>query len=168
MDPAQPPRPLTYTLDLFADPTFAKDIIKAVLHTIFFHRYFTPIVPLSRDLLDLTLPAIDDVDLETLIEQRADSLVQELGSGQGGGGGSGAGARFGGVGGVAGASRGQLVCEFYEKRRRKAYFSFGKGDDEVCWEQWTLDVTLAVPRTETGAPSSCFASDRHAYGAAAD
>lgn len=148
-NPSQPPRPPTYTLDLFADPTFAKDIVKAVLHTIFFHRYFTPIVPLYRDLLDLTYPAIDDVNLETLIEQRADSLIQELGSGTGGsGGGEYAHARA--VGGVAGASRGQLVCQFYEKRRRKAYFTFGKGDEEVCWEQWTLDVTLAVPRSETG------------------
>jgi autophagy-related protein 101 len=156
MDPSpssQPPRPPTYTLELFADPQLAKEVIKAVLHTIFFHRYFTPVVPLSRDLLDLTLPAIDDVDLETLIEQRADSLVQELGSGGAGGPsrmgveGRPGGARAGNGGGVAG--RGQLVCQFFEKRRRKAYFGFGK-DEEVCWEQWTLDVTLGSPRTETG------------------
>ena len=38
---------------------------------LFFHRSFTPVTPLHRDLLDLTLPAIDDVDLETLIDQRA-------------------------------------------------------------------------------------------------
>ncbi|KAF2093883.1 DUF1649-domain-containing protein [Rhizodiscina lignyota] len=138
-----------YTLDIFADPTFAKDIIKAVLHTIFFHRYFTPIVPVSRDLLDLTLPAIDDVDLETLIDQRASALVRELGSGEGGGLGRGGGYGAGGMGGMSGASRGQLAVQFYEKRRRKGYTFFGKGDEEVCWEQWTLDVTLATPRTET-------------------
>lgn len=23
-------------------------------------------------------------------------------------------------------------------------------EEEVCWEQWTLDVTLATPRTESG------------------
>jgi hypothetical protein len=28
-----------------------------------------------------------------------------------------------------------------------------KGEEEVCWEQWTLDVTLATPRTESG---MCF------------
>lgn len=48
--------------------------------------------------------------------------------------------------------RGQLVVQFFEKRRRKTYF-FGKADEDVCWEQWTLDVTLATPRTETGIPS---------------
>lgn len=44
--------------------------------------------------------------------------------------------------------RGQLVVQFFEKRRRKTYF-FSKADEDVCWEQWTLDVTLATPRTET-------------------
>jgi 3-methyladenine DNA glycosylase AlkD len=39
--------------------------------------------------------------------------------------------------------------QFFEKKRRKTYF-FGKADEDVCWEQWTLDVTLAQPRTETG------------------
>ncbi len=160
-----------YTLDIFADPTFAKDVVKAVLHTIFFHRYFTPIVPLSRDLLDLTLPAIDDVDLETLIDQRASALVRELGSGDGragvagGGVGIGRGGAGGGYGdgrGTSGGTRAQVAVQFYEKRRRKAsgYTGFNLfrgrgesngGDEEVCWEQWTLDVTLATPRTETDA-----------------
>jgi len=45
--------------------------------------------------------------------------------------------------------RGQLVVQFFEKKRRKTYF-FGKADEDVCWEQWTLDVTLATPRTEAG------------------
>jgi autophagy-related protein 101 len=54
------------------------DLWLAILHTIFFHRYFTSISPLTRDLLDLTLPAIDDVDLETLIEQRTIALVRAI------------------------------------------------------------------------------------------
>ena len=55
----------------------------AILHTIFFHRYFTPVTPLHRDLLDLTLPAIDDVDLETLIDRRATELVRAMETGAG-------------------------------------------------------------------------------------
>lgn len=131
-----------YTLDLFVDPTSAKDITKAILHTIFFHRYFTPITPIARDLLDLTLPAIDDVDLETLIDQRATQLVRDLSSDDGAG-------RGGGAAGREGRGRGQLAVQFYEKKRRKGYFGFGKQEEDFCWEQWTLDVTLAVPRTET-------------------
>lgn len=41
--------------------------------------------------------------------------------------------------------------QFFEKtRRRKSYFGFGKQDEEVCWETWILDVTLATPRTDSG------------------
>lgn len=106
----------------------------ALLHTIFFHRLFPPLSPLTRDLLDLTLPAINDVDLETLIEQRATSLVRALESST-----------------TTQRGRAQLYVQFFEKKRRKTYFSYK--DDDVCWEQWTLDVTLATPRTETGRPA---------------
>jgi hypothetical protein len=123
-------RPREYTLDVFADPACVKDVVKAILHTIFFHRYFSSISPLSRDLLDLTLPAIDDVDLETLVDQRTGQLILAIDSTH------------------QPRGRGQLVVQFFEKKRRKTYF-FGKADEEVCWEQWTLDVTCATPRTET-------------------
>jgi len=117
-------------LEIFADLACVKDVVKAILHTIFFHRYFTSISPLTRDLLDLTLPAIDDVDLETLIEQRTMALVRAIDSTH------------------QQRGRGQLVVQFFEKKRKKAYF-FGRAEEDVCWEQWTLDVTLAQPRTET-------------------
>ncbi|KAL1608403.1 hypothetical protein SLS60_003345 [Paraconiothyrium brasiliense] len=126
----EPRRRPEYHLDIFADLACVKDVVKAILHTIFFHRYFTSISPLTRDLLDLTLPAIDDVDLETLIDQRTIALVRAIESTH------------------QQRGRGQLVVQFFEKRRRKTYF-FGKADEDVCWEQWTLDVTLATPRTET-------------------
>ncbi|KAF1812029.1 DUF1649-domain-containing protein [Eremomyces bilateralis CBS 781.70] len=134
MEPQRPTAP-QYTLDVFADPTCVKDVCKAILHTIFFHRYFTPIAPLTRDLLDLTLPAIDDVDLETQIDQRAAALVREIDTADS-------------AGGSASRGRGQLAILFYEKRRRKAFF-FGKNEEEICWERWILDVTVGTPRTET-------------------
>ncbi|CAI6334041.1 unnamed protein product [Periconia digitata] len=126
----EPRRRPEYHIDIFADLACVKDVVKAILHTIFFHRYFTSILPLTRDLLDLTLPAIDDVDLETLIDQRTMALMRAI------------------EGTHHQRGRGQLVVQFFEKRRRKSYF-FGKADEDVCWEQWTLDVTIATPRTET-------------------
>lgn len=52
-----------------------------------------------------------------------------------------------------GSGRGQLAVQFFEKRqppkqRISSYF-FGKAEEEVCWEEWTIDVTLARPRTGT-------------------
>lgn len=58
--------------------------------------------------------------------------------------------KAGGGGGV----RGRIAVEFYEKKRRRSGMWFGglagKGEEEVCWEIWTLDVTIATPRTESG------------------
>jgi len=51
--------------------------------------------------------------------------------------------------------RGQIGVQFFEKRRRKAgglgwFTSGGKAEEEICWEVWRLEVTLATPKTETG------------------
>jgi autophagy-related protein 101 len=45
--------------------------------------------------------------------------------------------------------------QFFEKRRRKAgglgWFTGGaKQEEEICWEKWRLEVTLATPKTESG------------------
>jgi hypothetical protein len=71
------------------------------------------------------------VDLETTIEQQATALLRTIDRTQ------------------QQRGRAQLAVQFFEKKRRKAYF-FGKTDEEVCWEQWTLDITIATPRTESG------------------
>lgn len=53
-------------------------------------------------------------------------------------------------GGGGGGGRGQVSVQFMEKttsRRRKMW---GRADEEVCWEVWTVRVTVAEPRTESG------------------
>lgn len=55
-----------------------------------------------------------------------------------------------GGGGGGGGGRGQVSVQFMEKttsRRRKMW---GRADEEVCWETWTVRVTVAEPRTESG------------------
>lgn len=97
--------------------------------------------------MDLTLPAINDADLETLIESRVNALVRQHLSPAAGG-------QDGQVSGGGGGVRGRIAVEFYEKKRRRSGLWFGglagKGEEEVCWEMWTLDVTIATPRTESG------------------
>lgn len=154
--------PKEYVLEIFADQTFVKDIVKgqrinhqyvtkaanlsnaAVLHTIFFHRYFPSIRPSLRDLpqLDITLPYIaDPPEIETLIDTRTTTLVHQLTS---------ADTPNGGV-------RGQIAIQFFERRRRKTGGWLGGigrgGDEEVCWEEWLLEVTIAKPKTESGMPT---------------
>jgi len=36
-----------------------------------------------------------------------------------------------------------------EKKRKKGWFG-AKADEEMVWENWILDVTLATPRDESG------------------
>ncbi|KAK0123516.1 hypothetical protein ONS96_010498 [Cadophora gregata f. sp. sojae] len=127
-------RPPEYIIEVFADPSSVKDVVRGILHTIFFHRFFLSLRPTTRDILDLTLPFVEDVELETLIDQRTTTLVRQLDTS------SDMGARNTGV-------RGSMAVQFFERKRRKAWFT--KGEEEVCWEQWTLDVTLATPRTES-------------------
>lgn len=83
-----------------------------------------------------------------MIDQRASALERQLDA-----------ERSSGVGNHAatnGGGRGQVAIQFFEKRRRKAWLS--RGDEEVCWESWTLKVTVAEPRTESG--MYAFASTR--------
>jgi len=43
--------------------------------------------------------------------------------------------------------------QFFEKKRRRGglgWFGGGKAEEEVCWEVWMLEITLATPRTEAG------------------
>lgn len=96
-------------------------------------------------MLDLTLPYVDDDELETMIDQRASALERQLDAERS----SGAGSNNTGGGG-GGGGRGQVAVQFFEKRRRKAWLS--RGDEEVCWECWTIKVTVAEPRTESGTP----------------
>ncbi|KAA6412224.1 MAG: Meiotically up-regulated protein 66 [Lasallia pustulata] len=132
----EPRRPPEYILKIFADPTHVKDIIKGTLHTIFFHRYFPSIRPSSLEVLDLTLPVVVDPELETLVDTRVAQLIRQLSS----------------TTSPNSSVRGQIAVQFFEKRRRKggglAWFGGGKGEEEICWEVWMVEVTLAMPRTE--------------------
>ena len=89
---------------------------------------------------------MNDVELETLIDSRVNALVrQHLSTSSN---------SYSAGNGV----RGRIAVEFFEKKRRKSGMWFGglagKGEEEVCWEIWTLDVTIATPRTESGMSSS--------------
>ncbi|OTB04952.1 hypothetical protein M426DRAFT_320258 [Hypoxylon sp. CI-4A] len=47
--------------------------------------------------------------------------------------------------------RGNISVQFFEKKRRKAWYvrAYSGGDEEICWESWTVKVTVAEPRTES-------------------
>ena len=118
-------------------------LITAVLHTIFFHRYFPTLRPSTVELFDLTLPYVSDSDLESLIDTRVHQLTRQLSSLS-----------------PNSSPRGQIGVQFFERKRRKAatagigtWFGVGGGnraEEDVCWEVWRLEITLATPKTELG------------------
>ncbi|KAG9254924.1 DUF1649 domain protein [Emericellopsis atlantica] len=138
-------KPTEFHLEVFADPRSVRDVVKAVLHAIFFHRFFPSIVPQTHEVLDLTLPYVPDPELETLIDQRAAALERHIDAQRPPSQPTGASttsnpANKGG--------RGQLTVQFFEKKRRKGTW-LSRGDEEVCWESWTVKVTVSEPRTES-------------------
>ena len=153
-----------FILEAFADPTSVPDIVRGmqpralvsiplstpnsnpgILHTIFFHRFFPSVLPQTRDVLDLTLPFVANDEVGTLIDQRTAALVRQLEMER-----TQTHAGPGPASSGHGSGRGQIAVHFFEKRRRKAWYNVRGGDDEVCWERWTIKVTVAEPRTEGG------------------
>ncbi|KAL6868042.1 DUF1649 domain-containing protein [Trichoderma novae-zelandiae] len=148
-------KPPEFILDVFSDPRSVREVVKGILHTIFFNRFFPSLAPRTHEVLDVTLPYVNDDELETLIEQRAYALERQLDAerlsssgGHAGGGAAAKGDKMGGAGTADGGSggRGQITVQFFERKRRKAWLT--RGDEEVCWETWTIKVTVAEPRTE--------------------
>ncbi|KAK3713953.1 hypothetical protein LTR37_008203 [Vermiconidia calcicola] len=134
MDSRKPPE---YTLDLTSDRSNVKDLVKGILHTIFFHRFFTALQPATHDVLDMTLPYVSEDDIEALVEQRTNSFIRQLDSLS-----TQQSPQY-----QPKAGRGQLVLQFLEKKRRKGWF-VAKADEETVWENWIVDVTLTSARSE--------------------
>lgn len=99
-------------------------------------------------MLGLELPYVPEPEIETLIDQRADTLARQLEAERN------RPHQHPGSGGSSG--RGQVTVQFLEKQRRKKNWYAMRGEDEVCWEVWTLKVTVAEPRTEAGESSLLF------------
>lgn len=145
-----------YVLEVLSDQNFVRDIVKGILHTIFFQRYFPSIRPSlytptsatsysstrTQESLPVPLPAIHDPpEISAAIDSHAAALVSQLTSP-----GSGA------------PSRGEIVVQLFDRKRRKAGITSGwlgrlggaaQTDEEVCWEQWIVQVVVARPKTET-------------------
>jgi len=117
----------------------------AILHTIFFLRYFPAILPQTRDFLGVEVAYVPDDQIETLIDQRATALVRQLDAERH--------QNSRNAGSYNSGSRGQITVQFLEKRRKKTWLPIRAGDDEIPWESWTIKVTVSEPRTEGGSYS---------------
>ncbi|KAK4622314.1 hypothetical protein CLAFUW4_07142 [Fulvia fulva] len=134
----EPRRPPEYHLEIAADRQSIRDVVKGILHTIFFHRYFTPLIPSTHEILDQTLPYVSSEEVESLILKQTQLLLRHLDA---------ASSSSGAQTSPTSRPRGQLVVQFLEKKRRKGWF-VAKADEETVWENWVIDVTLTTARSE--------------------
>lgn len=91
----------------------------------------------------MPLPAIHDPpEISAAIDSHAAALVSQLTSPSSGA-----------------PSRGEIVVQLFDRKRRKTGLTSGwlgrlggatQTEDEVCWEEWVVQVVVARPRTETG------------------
>ncbi|KAK9367645.1 autophagy-related protein [Lipomyces kononenkoae] len=134
---------LLITIDIVLDRLLIRDVIKAVLSSIFFHRLFGSVRPLSppREVLDITYPTVDDSALDSLIDEKLTHLTAVLDTSSQ----NAANQPYSGA--TQRHRKAQIAVNFFEKKTRKAWFS--KSEEEVCWEEWTINILSITPRNET-------------------
>lgn len=150
--------PVSIAVNQLTIPSWA-----GVLHTIFFHRYFPSIRPSlylpsssaqysssrSPESLPIPLPTIQEPpEVTAAIETHTAALVSQLTS-----------PSSTSPGAAAGGSRGEIVIQLFDRKRRKTGITGGwlgrfggthQTEEEICWEEWVVQVVVARPRTEAG------------------
>ncbi|CAO3566717.1 unnamed protein product [Mortierella alpina] len=119
-------QPVTFPVELTVERTLLRDALRAILHTILFHRVFANIKPRDMDILDLTIPVIDDPEVDKLVDEKIAAFVKAVDSNP--------------------QSKGQIGLMFYEKRTKRAWFS--STSSEVCWEQWAITINVVTNTNE--------------------
>ncbi|KAG1170023.1 hypothetical protein G6F70_007963 [Rhizopus microsporus] len=112
---------------------YVKDMLRGLLHSIFFHRLLVNVAPRELRVLNTTVSITDSQEVETLIEQKIAEFLQNTNSSQ--------------------IKQGKLAVLFYEKRLKKNWFHFTKGEEfnKARRERDKLDVSklhiLDKPKT---------------------
>ncbi|KAI9490085.1 hypothetical protein BDB00DRAFT_839534 [Zychaea mexicana] len=118
-----------FNIEMAAVPReHVKDVLRALLHSIFFHRLLVHVTPREFVVLDTTVSATDNRDVEHLIDERAAEFVQNICSSH--------------------VKQGKIAVLFYEQRDKKIWFQLSKTKELVCWERWAITMSLAQPAND--------------------
>ncbi|KAH7100933.1 DUF1649-domain-containing protein [Auriculariales sp. MPI-PUGE-AT-0066] len=72
MDAGQQP---LVTLQVTADRVHGREILRGLLHAVLFHRLLGIIKPATIEVLDVTIPKIDDPKIDAMVNAKADALI---------------------------------------------------------------------------------------------
>ncbi|KAJ3520253.1 hypothetical protein NMY22_g12835 [Coprinellus aureogranulatus] len=126
MDPPVYP---TITLDLILDRVYTKEVLHGVLHSILFHRLFGTIKPQTIEVLDVTMPGVDNPVMEQLVNEKVDAFWKGI---------------------EGGSKRGQILVTFSERKPKKSWFQVYMGEEDVPWEQWIINAELRQLKSDQG------------------
>ncbi|KAI8853194.1 hypothetical protein BC829DRAFT_22817 [Chytridium lagenaria] len=103
----------------------------ALFHSIVFHRGFalTKPVEVDVDFLELTYVRVDDAEVEKIIDDRISTFIKSLD-----------------YSGGYGPLQTSIAIMFLERRAKKYWFT--KTEEEICWEHWTVNISISQSRTE--------------------
>ncbi|KAI9069687.1 DUF1649-domain-containing protein [Trametes sanguinea] len=60
--------------DAVLDRLQTKEVLRAVLHSILFHRLFGTVKPRTFEVLDVTMPGVDDDEITQQVEEKVDAF----------------------------------------------------------------------------------------------
>ncbi|KAF8934606.1 hypothetical protein BGZ47_010293 [Haplosporangium gracile] len=115
-------QPVMFPVELTVERSYLKEALRAILHTVLFHRVLANIKPKDMEILDLTIPINDDPEVDKLVDEKIAAFVKVVDANP--------------------QSKGQIGIMFYEKRTKRAWFS--STSSEVCWEQWAITINVVT------------------------
>ncbi|KAJ1867429.1 hypothetical protein LPJ78_000985 [Coemansia sp. RSA 989] len=118
---------ITQTLEL--ERSFVEPVVKAVLHTIIFHRYFGNVVPRDTTILSsITYASVENTEVINTVDAKVRELVQNLSP--------------------VVDSKSQISLYFTETKPRRAWFS--RSEEEICWEEWIVYINCKIRKSDRG------------------
>lgn len=85
------------------------------------------------------MPYVSEDDVESTIEARANTLLRALDT---------ASTQLSPQYSNTKSTRGTIVVQFLEKKRKKSGWFVSKADEETVWEVWIIEVTVTGARSE--------------------
>ncbi|KAK5671393.1 hypothetical protein BDV3_001134 [Batrachochytrium dendrobatidis] len=123
--------PVTIALELSVERYYAKEVLRAILQSIMFHRTLSNTRPIDvhLDSLNITYACLDDKEIQVMIEERLSELFSQIESQ---------------IQTSSDKIKGSVM--FFERKTKKSWFT--KADEDICWEKWDITLTPTQALTE--------------------
>ncbi|KAI0066729.1 DUF1649-domain-containing protein [Artomyces pyxidatus] len=117
----------TVTIDITLDRHNTKEVLRAILHAILFHRLYGTIKPQTFEVLDVTMPGVSDPGIERLVEEKVEAFWKGMENGAN--------------------KRGQITVTLSGKHQKKSWIGITY-EEEVPWEQWIVNAEIRQPKSD--------------------